>query len=359
MTQKPETNSQLVQRSASRYVARLYSGEMTASEERELKTWLSKSDEHRREFDQILSIWDLSERVADDQESSEYASERTARSRFTGNRIRYIVGVAAAVSTLILALVLDNVWMSSIDQPMRYETAIGESRTVELPDGSIANLNTGTQLLVDYTPESRRVILDFGEVYVDVAKDPDPDRRFHVEAGDRVITAFGTEFSVLRIGDDLKVVVEEGTVAISEQGQIPPVSPIASTPAGGSGPAVRRAIAERESIVLQRGGIVEIDRENFATIEVNSMASVRAAHGWRDGVVQFDSQSLINVISELNRYSREKVLIEDSAITGLPVTAILHVGQVELFLTSLEEIYPVTVTKYPDRYVVVGRSGAE
>ena len=90
-----------------------------------------------------------------------------------------------------------------------------------------------------------------------------------------------------------------------------------------------------------------------------------ACRGWRSGRVRFENQTLMQVISEVNRYSRVKVLIEDSTIADLRISAVLNLdqvemtGQVELLLSSLEDIHPIKVVRHPDRFVLIAEPDSD
>lgn len=85
-----------------------------------------------------------------------------------------------------------------------------ESRSVDLPDGSVARLNAATEIRFDSTswPRARTLQLT-GEAWFDVKKSGVP---FRVETGLGSVTALGTAFSVLARGVDLRVECFTGRV---------------------------------------------------------------------------------------------------------------------------------------------------
>ncbi|MEJ1962448.1 MAG: FecR domain-containing protein [Gammaproteobacteria bacterium] len=70
-------------------------------------------------------------------------------------------------------------------------TDVGEQRTLTLADGTRIYLNTDTRVVVRYDEHVRRVELKSGEALFEVAHRP--DQPFVVVAGDRTITALGTD----------------------------------------------------------------------------------------------------------------------------------------------------------------------
>jgi len=94
-----------------------------------------------------------------------------------------------------------------------FATAIGESRVTKLADGSTVTLNTGTRVVVVYSPSSRDVYITYGEANFDVAHEQ--ARPFNVHAGKRVLQATGTIFNVRVISpDNVELTVTEGKVRV-------------------------------------------------------------------------------------------------------------------------------------------------
>ena len=87
--------------------------------------------------------------------------------------------------------------------------------TPMLDDGSVAELNRGAEIEVNYTVAERRVVLRRGEALFTVAKNP--ARPFVVRAGGVDVRAVGTAFNVKLAGPNLEVLVTEGTVHVSQQ----------------------------------------------------------------------------------------------------------------------------------------------
>lgn len=91
-----------------------------------------------------------------------------------------------------------------------YSTTVGEIRKLPLADGSTATINTSRQLSVLLELEERRIILDDGETWFEVAHNAKSP--FIVSAGDVHVRAIGTAFSVRRHRDGIDVLVTQGAV---------------------------------------------------------------------------------------------------------------------------------------------------
>jgi tetratricopeptide (TPR) repeat protein len=97
-------------------------------------------------------------------------------------------------------------------------TEHGQRRRVVLADGSILYVNENTSLR---QPSPRRLVLDKGEIYLEVAPRPDGEQ-FVVETPERKVTAVGTHFGVLASGVGSGVLVTQGKVKVSDvPGDVP------------------------------------------------------------------------------------------------------------------------------------------
>ncbi|MCE9555693.1 MAG: FecR domain-containing protein [Planctomycetes bacterium] len=127
---------------------------------------------------------------------------------------------------------LGSRWLSALKRPapptaavthagQTVKTGPRERRRVALPDGSVVCLNENTTLR---TLADRRVALDAGEIYLDVAPrtpgapvatkttTPKPEGTFVVETPARRLTALGTKFSVTVADKQTDVAVVQGRV---------------------------------------------------------------------------------------------------------------------------------------------------
>ena len=325
------------------FVMRLYSGDMTAADESELHRWLDENPGHLRAYEHLLHLWDLSGNLAGDQDIA--ALTRDALRARTRTRFdRRWLGLAAAVFLVAVTGVLSNTFPVTTDEARILETALGNQQTFDLRDGSSVTLNSGSRILVDFDPLGRRILLDFGEIFLEVAKDP--ERTLTIRAGDHVVTALGTKFSVHLSGHRLEIAVAEGRVAVTDDNI--------------RFPRQTESLARFEvgSLILDAGSVATFEQDQ-QTVREDSIAEVERLQSWRSGRVRFEDQTLMEVISEVNRYSRVKVLIEDNAIADLRISAVLNLdqvemtGQVEVLLSSLEDIHPIKVVRHPDRFVLI------
>lgn len=338
------------------YVARLYSGEMTGMEEDDLMAWVEASPSHHRAYSEALALWDAAGELCGDTKIAAVAGPR--RTPVGGWRARG-GWIAAAVVFLAVAVTLSVIsyfdpWGKG-QRLASYQTAIGEQRLVSLEDGSRVMLNTGSRVLIDYTRGERRIILDFGEVFFEIEKDP--NRPLTVATNGRLITVLGTKFSVRLAGGGVKVTVLEGVVAVGKEENR---FPLKEGQAHSGSPDLRpgehsrlRLLAGPDDVILPAGTVATFARDGEQIIETVG-AAVERQQSWRSGAVRFENEPLYQVVAELNRYSKAKILIEDDAIVNLPISGVFRLERVDVILDALEDVIPIEIVRYPDRYALVG-----
>src|SRR5690606_36114713 len=98
---------------------------------------------------------------------------RPRRTLWPGRGSLWAVGAALTVILTGVAALFTVLSRPADDAGLQtFATATGEQRTVELPDGSSIQLNTGTVVEVDYRRDARRLRLVEGEALFDVAEEP-------------------------------------------------------------------------------------------------------------------------------------------------------------------------------------------
>ncbi len=331
----------------------LYSPSLTPAERKAMQHRRNESRDYDQSFvmaHQLLAALDewADELAADEFIQSEIGSRKSeAKSKFTTTLGRW--AIAACV---LVAIVAGLQWSGENSMPqndiLRYVTRIGEQKTIELSDGSVITLNTASQVLVDMTDNMRRVVMDRGEAWFNVARDP--LRPFTVELEGRSISVLGTEFSVRRSAEGFSLALLDGVVAIHRQGQEPEVdAPYLKTEEG--------TTLEIDASVQRRisaGTVVFFDalKQQFSAI---LDPQIQQRQSWRKGLLSFRGEPLVRVVEELNRYSAKPIQLEGSGLEGLKVFATFKIGQMALVMQGLENSVPVKVVPYVDRIVIVKR----
>jgi transmembrane sensor len=255
--------------------------------------------------------------------------ESRGRARF---RTPLALGASvAAAAVLMLAL---GVGLFLHLKPQRYETAVGEQRSVVLSDGSLVTLNTASTVEIRFVRDHRLVRLVTGEALFQVAHDT--ARPFDVTTGDTTVRAVGTQFNVDRRATGTTVTVVEGRVAVMT--------------------ATGDATDEAQSRLPLEAG----EQVVLAPLRARQVvhADVANAIAWTQRKLIFEHRPLAEVAAEFNRYNRQVIDIQGEGLRDQEVTGVFQANDAGSFLEFLARIPGVSVTSSPDRarYVVTQRA---
>jgi len=247
----------------------------------QLEAWLNEETARRVVYLRLKAAWRRADRLAALKTPSlsqwhTVPSKSWKRGRFL---LTAVVSLAAACGVALYLYVPGAI---------AYQTDIGQQKTIRLSDGTQIELNTDTRLTADITASARTVTLDRGEAYFDVVHNP--AKPFVVLAGKGKIVDLGTRFSVRREGDNVVVTVAQGRVRVDMLG------------AHGYGSTV---LAKTDDVVLAKS--------EGALIARKSKQGVDDALGWRDGILVFNQETLVDVAREFNRYNQRQMVVEGPA----------------------------------------------
>ncbi|MGG5239408.1 FecR family protein [Pseudomonas lurida] len=230
----------------------------------------------------------------------------------------------AAAVLVAVGLTLQNTpWLDRLRAD--YATGTGESRTVELADGSQLQLNTDSAVQIRMSAGERQVRLLRGEGFFSVAKDP--SRPFVVQSGDGWVKVVGTQFSVARRDAQTQVQVAQGKVQVS----------------AGLG----------EPVYLEPGRAVEYQDQRLAAVHAFDPAS---GFAWRQRQLVFRQQPLSEVVAELNRYWPGKTLVFGDALRDRVVSGVFEIDKPDAVIKALEYTLNLRAEHYTP-YVLVLREG--
>jgi transmembrane sensor len=335
--------AEAARRRASEWLVLLNSGDATAEDRNRFEEWLRENPGHRTAFAGLSETWGrltamggrvrASGSVEADPDAVLRHLDRIGRER---RRPRVAWAVAA---TVVAAAVLGALLFLPGESPTPHRTDVGEHRTVSLPDGSTVDLNTSTELLVEYTDQQRQIAMLRGEAFFDVARDA--SRPFIVVAGHGAIRAVGTGFAVrLKSPDVVSVTVTEGIVEVAHSSFRPDVS---------------RAAEEQPAPTLRPGQRAEYDRQD-TRIEAVAQDEVERAQAWRRGLLIFEDSSLSEVLEEVHRYTETRLVLVDAELGEMRLGGTFRAGRVEALLEVLEKGFGIQVNREQPNVVMLHAS---
>ncbi|WP_156355585.1 FecR domain-containing protein, partial [Achromobacter sp. 2789STDY5608615] len=158
-----EAGADAIRAEAARWFARAHSGEWDAAQEQARADWLAADPRHAYEYRLLESIWQAADAVAP--ERLRALAEAPGRASHSGRRAALALSLGAA----ILAVGGWALWPRGAGWT-EYQTQVGELRSVALPDGSRAELNSNSHIRVRFDDAERRVLLVAGEALFSVEK---------------------------------------------------------------------------------------------------------------------------------------------------------------------------------------------
>jgi transmembrane sensor len=262
------------------------------------------------------------------QAESEVPTSERASSR------RQVVQWWAFAASVLVVLVLAGFYAQSrhLFGGESFITQTGEKRTVTFQEGSVAYLNTRTELRWIGNERDRRVELIEGEALFDVVHDE--ANAFRVVLGNSEIRVLGTRFDVYRKPNgDTRVTVLEGTVEVHGLGDA----------------AWTRTLNVNEQLAYGAVGLVS--EPHFTDAE--------NAVGWRKGYYKFADEPIGRVVEELMRYTDRRIVIRDPRVAEHHMGGALDVRNVNATLHNLEKYAPVQVTENNDTFMLDYRATPE
>lgn len=314
-----------VHEQASLWASRLHSGNCSPAERRAFQDWLEQNEEHRRIYRDIEALWrDLGDigTVAGPQVAAARAYLQKSRRRRPGRARR--LALAASVLLPVIAFPYAWTWLHT----ETYRTEKGGHARIELADGSHIELNTDTELRVNYSWSSRTVTLDRGEALFSVVHDA--GRPFQVLAAGGCIRDIGTRFDVYRQTDRVSVTVLEGEVEVT----------------WGNGAAMRN-VSPGQRLSYDHSGqpteLAQVDAEDVVA--------------WREGRLVFKGESLGRVLEHLGRYHDVVLQAQDPQLQSLKVSGTFPTNDLKLALDAMAGALPIKISRIDAHHVMLESVG--
>ena len=301
---------------AAEWFALLRSGEATPDERRRWQSWLERAQENR-------TAWGYVERISSQFQPVQSSPGRDAAAKGycmansrMARRRQMLFGLAALAGTGLSGLAA---WRLTplpgvvLAWAADHRSATGEVRQIELADGSVVWLGTGSAFDEDYSGGLRRLRLLAGEILIQTSADP--ARPFVVDTPQGRVRALGTRFTVRLDGDETLVAVYKGAVE-------------ALTAVTGS------------TRVIQTGEQTRFTDEALAATQ----SADPAREAWSRGILVTNNTPLADVASELQRY-RGGVLRLAPEIANLPVIGSYPATDPDRALAMLEGVLPIRIQR--------------
>jgi ferric-dicitrate binding protein FerR (iron transport regulator) len=290
-------------------ITRHLSGEVSASENKELKRWLAENPENSKLLDQYTLVWKKLGRVESvagidlDAEWNVLESRMAEAEKVVSlqpGRIRsagfYITRIAAAA---MLAVVLTFTGIYTVNR-FGYKTlaTMNQPEELVLPDGSTVTLNHFSSLKYPrkFSGETRSVELE-GEGFFEV--ESNPDNPFVINTRD--------------------VEVKTGEVSVTRHGEVP------------------------RTIILKPGS-KGIYKKTEETLEITKEIN-RNYLAWKTKSFVFEDQTLLDVSRQLYKVYRAEIIIDSDSLKDARITTTFNDQSLDAILNVLSATLDLDVRK--------------
>ena len=344
----PFDDHSTIQAQAREWLIRLDRDDPPSAQEAEaLRSWMAQSPAHRAELSRISAFWDDAN-VLNELSTPVYDQTGFSFSRLLQpllNRSKRFHQTAAFASAACLALVIAFVLMPAPSNSSNgiYASAIGTVEEQQLVDGTVIQINTDSQVQVDYSDSVRKIRLLRGEAHFAVA--PNSDWPFDVYAGNGMVKAIGTAFAVRLNNGSIKVTVSHGHVDLASttqataQSQVPQLQTIGSLNIGQTATFTNKIISTDEQPIQSRRSLKDD--------ELNRQLS------WRTGYLVFEGEPLIEVINEINRYTPIDIQVADPELQQIRVGGRFKVGELDAMFDVLQTSFGIQVNRISDQRIAL------
>jgi len=338
MTDRIDENPPLsIPEQAAEWLLRWHCGDLTIAERFEYLQWLKTSPVHIAETLRMCRLYSWLENtklklfitnedsftnvVELPPREREGKSARGARSSGLW-KVRVAAGAAVVALCAGIALVAKTTWLDH-----SLQTQAGEWRSVPLSDGSSISAAPRTKLRHVIDDAQRLITLAQGSAVFRVAKDP--SRPFLVDAGMIVVKATGTQFTVERHDDQVRVTMREGSVVVTPSAgsaasfnEVPLVADDQLTVSGSGAPTVAQVDAERSTErVLGRLNFGPGDTIDDAVAQFNGVNAMQIvvddATGARPMRGSFDAIDPLSFAHSVERITGSTAVRESSELVRI------------------------------------------
>ena len=281
-----------------------------------LNVWLAANPSHRQMYETVEAQWQWLEPFAHMPFPAREQALRYRRKPHTP----WIAYSTAAMLLLALGLTAFSPagWLGMMQT---YSAGKGQRQTLTLADGSRMELNTDSEVRVQFNYWQRNVELVKGEAFFTVQHDA--ERPFEVVAGNGRIRDIGTAFEVYKKNAQVIVAVQEGIVEVQT--------------------TEKRQVTAGQQLSFN-------DKGQFQTVQDLNVSDLTA---WRDGYVVFRNRSLNDVLGELARYHNIRIRLQNPSIGELKVSGTFHTDKLNDMLKAVTVILPVKVDYLGQREVLL------
>jgi len=341
-----------IHREAGEWISKMDRG-LSGQEHEALIQWLARDPLHSDAFEKQKRNWGRLDSLVDwrPEHSAEMNPDLLAPSKSSPAKILWYSGILLGGCA---ALVMLGLFVSHPGEIENNPEVIGndEIATQVLMDGSVLLKHGFARYEVKYTDEERRIDLIEGEVYFDVAKNP--NRPFIVSTTRGDVRAVGTSFNVKVSEQEMRLLVEEGVVAFrtpEPKNQVQEVEP-AELDADEQIFDIEKKeplyVSANQQVTVYGAGVGQPTIVELVTVE-----DVKREISWQHRKLIFKDESLRKISTEFNRLNQVQLVVAESNLAEITISGSIASDNIDGFLHLLEIGFGIASEQIDDKTILL------
>ncbi len=297
-------SSDIIETAAS-WMARLWAEDASDEDKQACDHWRQQNPEHEQAWQVLISMSERFERLPQHAANSALlTSKQNSRRQFL-----QWMGIFIGSASVGFGIHKTDVWQQAMSD---YSTGIGETRAVNLADGSRLQLNTDTAIDVVFNGKQRLIHLKQGEVFISTGHAAEfVNQPFIVMTAQGQIEALGTQFNVRQDANITEVTVIQDSVLIHHS---------------------------QQQLTLNAGEKIRFNQHQLAKV----LKADPAITSWRQHKLVAEQMPVSQFINELSRY-RSGILRCDDAVAHLKVSGVFPLNDTDKALQQMAQALPVSI----------------
>jgi ferric-dicitrate binding protein FerR (iron transport regulator) len=318
-------------------IAKSLTGQLDNHELKELEAWKLARKENLSEYNDFVELWIKSGSLALPSAINHHNAFKIIRNN-TGLNLspkRWLNIAVQVAAVLVLSIIFSGVYTYMTNErtsqifsnaaslPVYHEikAAFGTQAKIELADGTVVFLNSGSKLRFPQTfdhQEQRKVLLD-GEGYFSVTKDP--TQPFVVQVNKLNIKVLGTTFNVEAYNDNtsVNIALVEGSVLLQEQSER----------------------GNKDLMILSPNQVANLNKSDNVISKMD-VADLYKYTAWINGRIVFYNDPIQTVVNKLAKWYNVDITIADKRLENYRFTGTFIDESLEQILNILSLTSPMT-----------------
>ena len=330
---------------------------LSASESIDYELWLAADPRHAAAMQRSAAAWSRLDRIPESAAAPVFATATRRRSFWRRSLVFAPLATAAAVALVALHLTRPSATTPSASAALAPASASASAsaatspssapRQLTLSDGTVVQLNTGGEVLEQFTAAERRVLLARGEAHFAVTKNP--ARPFVVRAGNVDVRAVGTAFNVHLQSAAVDVLVTEGVVQLKSAAEATPAyAPVAREPIPLLSPGQRAVVS-----------LAPVSSATSVVVTTTTPDEISRTLAWQAPLLRLGGQTLAELAVEFERRSGQRVILADPALASLRVGGRFRADDLEGFTHLLATTLDLEIDHAADGTFVLRKKKSE